>query len=169
MEQEQNGEFGRVLKFNKNLLLKIFVGVVLVVITIVLVRGYVVNRSPEFTQEDIVVENIDLSLVEGSARLPAGFPAGTPVELLGIYDSLRMSYVEIGSDLYSVSYTTERSAFEVYEEWQEYLQSEGYNIEPSRQNPENGILFGTRDNLEFMVVISGGDGGSVVQISYTIK
>jgi hypothetical protein len=166
MEQEQNGEFGQVFKFNKNLLVKIFVGVVLVVITVVLVRGYGADRSPEVTQEDVVVENIDLSLVEGDVRLPTGFPSGTPVELMGIYDSLRMSYTEIESDLYTVSYTSERSAFEIYGEWQEYLQNEGYSMEPSKQSLEAGTVFGTKDGNEMSVAINSIEEVVSVQVVY---
>lgn len=120
------------------------------------------------TPEAVIVRTTDLSQQEAALRLPAGFPAGIPVEAASITESIASDYAARGMTQYTVSYISAKGPAELFAEYERYMKGEGYQFGERGIDAETGSLYGTKDNDDLSVVVQAAQGlaGSMVQIAF---
>jgi hypothetical protein len=98
-------------------------------------------------------------------KLPDGFPAGLPIELSNITNSTKVVYTDHGVTQYTVSYTSKKTAADLWTAFNAYVTANGYKLDTANTSKSLGILRASKDKLELSVAISSAKGLSLVQIS----
>lgn len=157
---------------------KTSVGILILVVLAALVYlGYSkypsIFKKTNFSAEKSVVEKIDLSKVENIGKLPEGFPSNIPVEKNNLIESVKITYTEQKSVLYSVSFNSARQPEELYAQYKDFLSTKnGFAIDNQVKTVERmafqATKTGTKDNLS-VTITPGVQRTNLVQISYTSK
>lgn len=157
---------------------RLTLGILLVVIIIGLAYlGYSkypnIFKQTNLPAEKSVVEKIDLSKVENIGKLPEGFPSNIPVEGNNLIESVKITYPEQKSVLYSVSFNSARQSEELYSQYQSFLSTKnGFVIDNQIKTVERmafqATKTGTKDSIS-ITITPGTQGTNLIQISYVSK
>lgn len=133
--------------------------------------GLVPAQQPQakFTNENVKVSNVDVSNATGAAKLPVGFPTGTPVELANITNSSTITYPDKQAVLYSVMYMSAKQPEEIYANYAAYLKKANYALGPTVKTPNQLTYLAIGSAGRMYIVITPQGGGATVQVSYTVR
>lgn len=114
--------------------------------------------------------NVEVSRADISAgsvsKLPEGFPASIPVELPNIKESFKALYGDQKATQYTVSYTSSKTADQLWTIYTTYLASAGYKIDKTSSSTKApGNLRATKDQDEISIIITKANSSSFVQIN----
>lgn len=124
------------------------------------------TQPPVTKTVDYKIEKVDLTVAQGDARLPKGFPADIPVEIANIFESYTGEYQNPQATQYAVSYTTSKTVTGAYNLYLSYMTKAGYTFTPEGKDMENGYLSGNKDGNNLSVFVNTKDTKTSVQISY---
>lgn len=155
------------------------VGVLLAIIIIIALAYVGYSKYPNIFKktnlpaEKSIVEKIDLSKVENLGKLPEGFPANIPVEKNNLIESVKITYTEQKSVLYSVSFNSARQSEELYAQYKSFLSAKnGFVIDNQVKTVERmafqATKTGTKDSLSITITPET-QGTNLIQISYVSK
>jgi hypothetical protein len=129
---------------------------------------------PKFTTEvgekqKVLVERsqpIDGDTVD----LPTEFPAGIPVEADNVFESYKSDYQGKHVMQYTVSYTSSKSADELWTIYDKYMKSAKYDTANPATSKDKGTIYGLLDNKGLAVTIaSNGDKTNTVRLNYFVR
>ncbi len=154
------------LSSKKNLLITIGAAVLILLVGIALYKTF---GQKSFTSEKVEVNTIETKSLEGSARLPAGFPTDTPVELQNITASETITYTDRAAVLSNVTYTSEKQLEELFVMYKEYFTKAKYNIISTNKLPTRMFLVAVKENNEITITITPNGPRSSVLVSLVTR
>ncbi len=147
--------------------------IVVLLVLLIIVAGAAVwfkkyNNSTN-TREKIEVTKVDLEKAEGKDKVPVDFPKEIPLQLTDVEDSFTMSYPERNVVVTGVTFKTFRSANDIYETYNGFMQTSGYTVDVKNTDRDRGVLYGAKDGNVLGMIISSEEAGSMrrVQVVYT--
>jgi len=143
-------------------LLIVLVGGGMFLVNNVMNGGYVDNES------EVQVTKVDVSS-ESESKLPENFPAGVPVEEGSVTESYTALYTKHNVVQYSVNYSTQRDKRQVWDEYVNYLNANGYRVVESDTNFNKGVLLGVNGTKSLNVVIYNLNQELQVALNYLSK
>jgi len=124
--------------------------------------------SPQGSAADgVKIEQVDLvNTLTPQERLPKGFPSDVPVETASVTQSFSADYNERNVKQSSLTYLSEKSFDEKYQEYKTFMDRNDYTYKESGPNLTVRALSGKKNNADLVVVVSDKGDKVQVQISY---
>ena len=159
---------------NKKTILAVIVIVLVLALGYFLFPKYVPDENPTLPEDvndtapmKVVVEHTEA--VNGILPAPKGFPQDIPIEKLDIIESAITDYPEMNARQLNISYRSKKTVAVKYKEYKDYMTKMGYALSESGTGSTLKAIFGTKEDVNLSVVVSGAEGGSFVQVSYLLK
>lgn len=104
-------------------------------------------------QSGVTLKQSESTAAGNALKLPTGFPTTIPVELKTVTESYSAYYEKQKFTQYTVSYTSELTVGEKWDEYDAYMINAGYNILKTETVKARGVLSGMKDQDNLSIVI----------------
>ena len=118
-------------------------------------------------QATVIVENTPV--INGAISAPAGFPQDIPLETGNLTESATTQYPRENARQLSLSYLSLKTIAQKYAEYKNYMEQTGYQVTEGSTSPSLKTIWGVKENVNLTVVVSGREGGTLIQLSYLLK